>query len=403
MSVHVIIRKDGTKAYRVRWREGGRNRGRVFDKRADARAWGDEVRRTRQLGPLAQQRLTERHGPTLGAWIEERWAPEHGSLLARSTRERYADVYGVHISPTLDAVPLAEITVSRLRQWQTERLRAGVQPGTIHKARTLLSSVLRHAAESEDAPLDANPMSLVRAPASGQRDAVTPLPPSSVEAIRAALLNPQPREVAANARRSRYVLPAPGDPQTRQRDAVIVSVLAYSGLRPGEARALRWGDVGENVINVQRACNPDGSIKTVKTGQRRSVKLLAPLARDLREYRLATGRPPEDALVLSDADGQPWTKTDWQMWRVDRWAPACRAAGIDPVPIPYALRHGFASLLLAEGRQPTYVARQLGHSVAVLLSTYAHLIDEYEERSSIDAEREIESARSRHVPFSRTA
>jgi integrase len=245
-------------------------------------------------------------------------------------------------------------------------------------------------------------MSLVRPPASGQRDAVVPLAPVTVEAIRAAQLNPQPREVAANARRSRYVLPAPGDPRTRQRDAVIVSVLAYSGLRPGEARALRWGDVGENVINVQRACNPDGSIKTVKTGQRRSVKLLAPLARDLREYRLAVGRPPESALLMPDADGQPWTKTDWQCWRADRWAPACRAAGIDPVPIPYALRHGFASLLLAEGRQPTYVARQLGHSVAVLLSTYAHLIDEYEERSSIDAEREIESARSRHVPFSRT-
>jgi hypothetical protein len=33
------------------------------------------------------------------------------------------------------------------------------------------------------------------------------------------------------------------------------------------------------------------------------------------------------------------------------------------------------------------------HSVNVLLSTYAHLIDEYEERQSIDANAEIAAAR----------
>jgi hypothetical protein len=49
------------------------------------------------------------------------------------------------------------------------------------------------------------------------------------------------------------------------------------------------------------------------------------------------------------------------------------------------LRHSFAPLLLAEGRQPLYVARQLGHSVSVLFFTYAHLIDEYEELDGIDA------------------
>lgn len=81
------------------------------------------------------------------------------------------------------------------------------------------------------------------------------------------------------------------------------------------------------------------------------------------------------------------------MWRVDRWAPACRTVGLDPVPRPYDLRHSFASLLLAEGRQPRWVADQLGHSLAVLLSTYAHLIDEYAEARSIDADAEIAKAR----------
>jgi integrase len=61
------------------------------------------------------------------------------------------------------------------------------------------------------------------------------------------------------------------------------------------------------------------------------------------------------------------------------------------------LRHSFASLLLAEGRQPLYVAKQLGHSLAVRLSTYAHLIDEYVDRQPIDAEAEIAKARKARV------
>jgi integrase len=398
VSIHAERRKNGRRYYKVRFREGGVNRSRSFDRHADARAFEAELRRRRQLGTLAVQQLIERHGPTLGEWVELRWAVEHAALLAQSTRDRYADVWRVHVEPTLGPVPLAEITVGRLRAWQVELLRAGVGVGTIDKARTLLSSVLRHAAEAEAIP--ANPLSLVRAPAAEQRDAVVPLSPAVIERIREAMLHPQPRHVAASGRRRRYELPAPGTPQTNQRDALIVSLLGYAGLRPGELRGLPLAAVGESTINVQRACNPDGSIKRVKGGERRSVRLLAPLAQDLREFRLAAGRPPERSLIL----GAAWTKSEWQMWRVDRWAPACRAVGLDPVPRPYHLRHSFASLLLAEGRQPTYVAKQLGHSVAVLLRTYAHLIDEFEGRERVDAEAEIWAARktgrSLHVPSS---
>ena len=73
---------------------------------------------------------------------------------------------------------------------------------------------------------------------------------------------------------------------------------------------------------------------------------------------------------------------------------------MSPVPRPYDLRHSFASLLLAEGRQPLYVARQLGHSVAVLLSSYAHLIDEYEDAQHIDADRGSPERAGKHAGWS---
>jgi integrase len=395
VSVQTITRKDGSRGYEVRWREHGRQRSRAFKLKKDAGTWDSEVTRRRQLGPLAVQQLTVRNVPTLGEWIADRWAPEHAATLEQSTRDRYANVYAVHVAPWLEDVPVNEITVGMLRSWQAQRVNVGVSPGTIHKARTLLSSVLRHAAESEVIP--ANPLSVVRAPKSGQRDAIDPLSPSTVERLREVILNPPSREIAPSApgqrARKPYALPAPGTPQTRQRDALIVSLMAYAGLRPGELRALRLGDIREKTILVQRAANPDGSVKTTKTEHHRAVRLLSPLAQDVREYRLAIGRPSEKRLVLLNEDGKPWDKSGWQMWRVDRWAPACRAVGLDPVPRPYDCRHSFASLLLAEGRQPLYVAQQLGHSLAVLLSTYSHLMAEYAESPAIDAEVEISKAR----------
>jgi integrase len=379
----------------VRWREHGRQRSRLFERKRDAQAFEIELRRRRQLGPLALEQLTNRGGPTLDQWIEQRWAPEHAATLAQSTCERYANVYACHIAAPLGDLPLREITVRCVREWQVGLAKAGVNPGTIIKCRTLLSSILRHAAESEAIP--GNPMTLVRAPKPAHHDAVKPLSPAVVESIRRQLLEPSPRDVSASRpgqrQRRRYQLPAPGDAQSRRRDALIVALLAYAGLRPGELCALRWDDIRESTILVQRAANPDGTLKATKTEHHRTVALLPPLARELREYRLAAGRPPENRLLLTDGEGNAWSKSSWQMWRVDRWAPACRAAGLDPVPRPYDLRHSFASLLLAQGRQPVLVAKQAGHSLAVLLSTYAHLIDEYADRERVDPELEIVNAR----------
>jgi hypothetical protein len=169
----------------------------MFALKKDADAWDREVQRRKQLGPIAVQQLTARGGPTLGQWVTERWAPEHAVMLADSTRSRYAEVYGVHIAPWLDEVPLGQFGAPLLSGWQAALIKGGVSPGTIHKARTLLSSVLRHAAEN--GAIMANPLSLVRAPRSAPRDAVQPPSPAVVERIRQAMLNPPDREIGAAA------------------------------------------------------------------------------------------------------------------------------------------------------------------------------------------------------------
>jgi integrase len=390
MSVERVTRASGRRVYRVRWREHGRNRARTFDRRADAEAWDRDVKRRQQLGPLAVQQLTDR-GATLSAWIIERWTPEHAVTLAASTRESYAVIHGRHIAPHLDHLPLREIDVSTLRRWQAGLIAAGVGHAAIMRSRAVLSSVLRHAAESE--AIAANPLPLVRSPRAPHRDQVRPLPPSAVERVRACL----------NAR-----------------DAALVSVLAYAGLRPGEALALRWRDVRERTILVQRASDGVGGVKVTKTRSSRSVRLLSPLAADLKAWRLASGRPDDDALVFPGIEGRTVTREAWKSWTRRAWASAwknaadaaaraattepgseagvraARAAGLDceRVPRVYDLRHSYVSLLLAEGRAIHYVAEQAGHDPQLTLSTYGHLLAEYADGDRIDAEEEIVVARA---------
>ena len=163
-----------------------------------------------------------------------------------------------------------------------------------------------------------------------------------------------------------------------------MSVLAYVGLRPGEALALRWRDIGAATVLIERA-NDDGAIKRTKTGRARSARLMAPVRADLQAWRLASGRPGDEALVFPTAAGEPWREHDWRNWRRRTFQPAVRALGLD-ITRPYDLRHAAVSLALHEGRSVVEVAAWLGHAPSMTHSTYAHVVDELRDSPQISAE-----------------
>lgn len=168
-------------------------------------------------------------------------------------------------------------------------------------------------------------------------------------------------------------------------------MLAYAGLRPGEALGLHWADVRDRTLIVQRAISL-GKEADTKTRQHRTVRLLAPLAADLRAWRLASGRPEGRALVFPGRHGRPWSQAAYQSWRRRAFARALTAAGIERAR-PYDLRHSFASLLLHEGRSVIYVARQLGHDARLTLTRYGHVIDELDDHPRLEAEAAVRAAR----------
>jgi integrase len=361
VSVHRVVRPDGLVVWKVRWREGGRgsrSRSRTFDRKADAAAFEDELRRRRRLGELARFVGSQE---TLDRYVSETWARTHLVTLAAKTTVHYASLYDLHVSPRLGDLKLAELTPEVIARWQSDCLASGTGRVALRHAFDLLGSILQRAVES--GRISRNPVRLVRRVPRPRRREVRPLAPATVEALRRA---------------------------SGPRDAVLISVLAYAGLRPQEALALRWGDVRDRTLLIERAVSL-GKEKDTKTHAHRTVRLLAPLREDLLEWRMRSGRPPGAVLVFPGPRGL-WTKTTYDNWRKRAFDRACKAADLVGAR-PYDLRHSFASLLLHEGRSVVYVARQLGHDARVTLTTYGHVIDELEDMPQVSAEEAILVAR----------
>jgi integrase len=292
--VHVTVREKPNGKHEVRWLEAsGRRRGRTFTRERDAIRFAAKTRTVLELGGVV---VLDEEIPTLAAFVEEYWRVHAIPNLSANTRATYKRVWVKHVLPRLGDMRLRAITpgVVNLQLVQPMR-RAGAGDAVIRKTLGMLQGVFGLAVVHDLVPT--NPVRPVRKPPQRRREA-KPLWPTLVEAIRA---------------------------QLGPRDATLVSVLAYAGLRPEEALALRWRDVRVDGLVVERALAL-GEFRRTKTGHERTVTILAPLAQDLAAWRLASGRPADSALVFPRPDGREWQDHDWRNWRRRVYQPAADVA-----------------------------------------------------------------------------
>lgn len=374
----VSVKRKGNGRYEVRWREAGRRRGRTFDRAGDADKFATKVRRQQQVGGLVE--LDSDNPITVGEYVVQRWWPRHAKPhLAENTRRVYARVWENHARERLADVPIKLAGTSTFEDLQLELLERDPPVGaeTIRKLMTMLQSVMALAVRDESLPsITANPVTAVRRPSAPRRRGLA-IWPTTVEAIIHG-------RWIVDEKRKRWR-------ELSRRDRVLVAVLAYAGLRPEEALALLWGDITARHIRVDRAValgeiREDDDIKR----HDRSVRLLEPLAEDLRGLKAATGAIPlPNQLVFPRSDGGVWQDHDWRNWRKRAFRPAAKAAGLTGAR-PYDLRGSFASLLIQEGKPVTVVAKQLGHTPETCLRYYARLFDEAPEHPipAVDAIRQ---------------
>jgi integrase len=158
----------------------------------------------------------------------------------------------------------------------------------------------------------------------------------------------------------------------------FVLVLAYTGLRWGEAVGLRVKDLDmlRRRINVTvNAVEVSDRIEigTPKTHKRRSVPFPGGLGTPLA--RLCEGKAP-DELVFADRLGRHMRRTRTDESSRGWFSQAVRRTGV-PTMTPHDLRHTAASLAIQAGANVKAVQRMLGHASAPMtLDVYADLFDD---------------------------
>jgi integrase len=94
--------------------------------------------------------------------------------------------------------------------------------------------------------------------------------------------------------------------------------------------------------------------------------------------------------VFTASTGNPLSGTSysqaWKRARTNQWPDDLTFAKVTL----YDLRHSAATLMLRSGVVPAEVARRLGHSVDVLMRTYAGVLDDELDRSNALIQAELE-------------
>ncbi len=144
------------------------------------------------------------------------------------------------------------------------------------------------------------------------------------------------------------------------RDQALFTLLYGAGLRISEALALRWRDVkGQEKITV-----------TGKGGKQRSVPLL-PIAREsLEKYYAAAPflKRPSDFVFVGARGGVLNPGVAQRQMRLLR-----RLLGLPENVTPHALRHSFATHLLASGADLRSLQELLGHSSLSTTQLYTRI------------------------------
>lgn len=188
------------------------------------------------------------------------------------------------------------------------------------------------------------------------------------------------------------VVPWSADELGRFLDAVagdrlsaLYEILAFQGLRRGEALGLRWEDLdlaSGSLAVRQQVVDNGGALLIVPAPKTRSgirsLELGDGQVAALRRHRLAQQTEQQEA-------GPAWTHQDLVFCREDgrplrpeyvtRHLQATAGAAGLPRRRLHDLRHGTASMLLSQGVSPPSVSKLLGHgSVTVTADFYAHLM-----------------------------
>ena len=346
--------------WRVSWRDdgGAQRTKRGFGTKGAAQAWWE--RRSMVSRLPASTTVAE-------AWerasASADWRPSTHAAMERTWR--------LHVSPRWARVQVQEVRGVAVEEWLGE-LADTMSRASVTRARAVLSKSMEWSVRA--GILASSPVTAVRTP---RRDRPTIGPRSRDIATGDGdgLRVPSAVAVAAIATVVEDSAPEAGPVR-----AAMIRLLAATGLRWGEAAALRYSDVdlAASRARISRTASViDGEITIgpPKGGTARIIALPRAAVAAIEERGDVPHGPA--SLVFPSLAGRPMRSPGRSGW----WKSAVRevaASGIEvPASLtPHDLRHHAATNFLRAGLPITVVARQLGHSTPrVTLDVYAGVID----------------------------
>jgi integrase len=379
VSVHRYETADGTR-WQVRWREAnGRVRTKSLTSKEAANAFDSDVKARKYKG----EGLPRPGRETLASAYEEWWRLR-GSTLASTTQRTYKAVWKAHVEDRFDHHRLNQLTADPqlFEELLAEMRERQVGNAAQRKVLVVISAVLTAAVEWKK--IAVNPVWHLPKPPSTRQRHPHPFPPVLIERIRIRMQRRATKDDAG----TRGV-----------GDACLVSLLAYAGLRPGEALALTYDDVGTRSLLIDKAVG-DGQEGPTKTGATRTVPLANALQEDIEAWCDCRTRhlTPED-LLFEGHTGRHWSRSEFNNWRNRVWKPVLKSLAAEKQmerlgkARPYDCRGSFVSLQLRAGASPLEVAKWAGHSPAVMFRHYAGVIDDLVGEPRLSAEDQINRAR----------
>ncbi|MBE7209807.1 MAG: tyrosine recombinase XerC [Gluconacetobacter diazotrophicus] len=279
----------------------------------------------------------------------ERRLSEHTLAAYRGDLERFLAFLREHLGGEADLPALAALTQGDLRAWLAdEARRAAERPGFARdkagrtRARRLSAVrgffrhlARRHGVENPAPGLMAGPR--VRAPI------------------------PRPLGVAAAMAAPDGIAALANDTMAERRDGALFTLLYGAGLRIGEALGLDWAEVAPVVAQAGTGVAAGGGVTLRirgKGGKERIVPILPAVAEALRDWCRHHPAPGADAPLFPGVRGGRLDPAVAQKaMREYR-----RLAGLPETATPHALRHSFATHLLAGGADLRTIQDLLGHA-----------------------------------------
>ena len=143
----------------------------------------------------------------------------------------------------------------------------------------------------------------------------------------------------------------------------------YTGTRPSEAVALKWGNVdlwsGKATITTSRTLGEDNDTKT--RASRRTITLLPNVVEVLKS--ILPLHVKHDSYVFTDEQGNPIEQNEFGR----KFGDVLRVLKIRPRPF-YNTRHTYISVALTLGCNPKWIAEQTGTSLAMIQQNYGKYI-----------------------------